>query len=127
MDVKKEKVIAYIACVILLITGLVCYAAFAGGAPEEPVRIMFKSAQGKVLFSHKVHAANDGYGYYCTDCHHLWDEDEENRPVSCSECHMSESDDEYMAKRSDALHRQCQGCHEEGAAGPSECSGCHVQ
>jgi hypothetical protein len=126
MSIRKEKVIAYCAGIILLIVGVVCYAAFPGRQPEEPVRIMIKSTGGKVLFSHKVHLSDDDYGFDCTDCHHMWEEDSEERPVSCSECHMIESEEEGFPKRSDALHRQCIGCHEDGGSGPVECSSCHV-
>ena len=126
MDIQKEKVIAYCTGIILLIVGVVCYAAFPEGQPEEPVRIMFKSTGGKVLFSHKVHSTDDGYGFDCTDCHHMWDKDEGEKPVSCSECHMTESEDGDVPKLSDALHQQCKGCHEDGGSGPVACSNCHV-
>jgi len=117
MTSKNEQVFAFALAAALLVVGVVCYAAFPPKAPEEPVRIMFKTTAGKVFFDHKTHSSDAGYGVGCTDCHHEGEE-----PVACSECHDPESE----AKRSDAIHTQCKGCHEEGEAGPVKCSACHV-
>jgi hypothetical protein len=126
MELKREKIIAYCAAIVLFVVGMVCYAALPEKQPEEPVRIMFQSTGGKVLFTHNIHTSEDNYGFYCIDCHHYWDEDPDVKPVSCSECHMTESEEEDIPKRSDALHDQCMGCHEDNWGGPVECSGCHV-
>ncbi len=117
MTSRNEQVLAYALAAILLVVGVVCYAAFPAKTPEEPVRLMFKTTAGKVLFDHKTHSADAGYGVACDDCHHEGDE-----PVACSECHEPDSE----VKRSDAFHSQCKGCHEESGAGPLECSECHV-
>jgi len=50
MDSKKELRIAYGLAVILLIVGVISYAAFSAKVPEEPIRLMFQTAAGKVLF-----------------------------------------------------------------------------
>lgn len=126
MELKSEKFIAYCLAALLLVIGVVCYAAFPAKTAEEPIRIMLNSTAGKVMFSHKVHAGEDGYGIECVDCHHVWEEDSGEKPVSCGECHEAESEEEDMPKRSDALHRQCIGCHEDDGTGPVECSKCHV-
>ena len=118
-----EKAFAYVLVAALFAIGVVCYA-FSGTKPEEPVRIMFKVTAGKVLFDHKGHALEDGYGIECVDCHHAWDEDPDVKPVSCTECH--EIDGEDPIKRSEALHQQCIGCHEDDGLAPVECSQCHV-
>jgi hypothetical protein len=125
MELKSEKIIAYCAAIALLVIGIVCYAALPE-KPEDPIRIMFQSTGGKVLFSHNIHTSEDYYGFDCIDCHHYWEEDPEVKPVLCTECHMIESDDEDVPKRSDALHQQCMGCHEENSGGPVECTSCHV-
>jgi len=75
-----------------------------------------------VLFDHKVHTSEDGYGYECVDCHHTL-EDEGEKPESCGECH--EPDAEEM-KRSDVLHSQCIDCHDEHGTGPVNCDDCHI-
>jgi hypothetical protein len=117
MTSKGEQAFAFALAAILLVVGVVCYAGFSQETPEEPVRIMFKTTAGKVLFDHKTHAADAGYGVACDDCHHEGDE-----PVSCTECHGSDTD----VTLSDAIHGNCKGCHEENEAGPVECAACHV-
>ena len=67
MEVKIERMIAYCLTAILLVVGVICYAAFAKKAPEQPLRIMFKNTGGNVLFDHKEHMSESGYGIECTD------------------------------------------------------------
>ena len=124
MEVKTERIVAYGLTIVLFVVGIVCYAAFPLKAPEEPVRIMFKSTAGSILFDHKVHASTSGYGIACVDCHHNL-EDEGEKPAACGDCHEIDSED--PVKRSDAFHTQCQGCHEDSGAGPVDCSACHVR
>ena len=57
MTSKKELKLAYALAIILLIVGVLSYAAFSEKVPEEPIRLMFKCVAGKVLFDHKIHAA----------------------------------------------------------------------
>ncbi len=138
---KKELLLPYCLAVILLVVGVVCYAGFPAEKPEEPVRLMFKCVAGKVLFDHKTHTADSGYGISCSDCHHHPEDNEDN--LACSECHVlpkdgtapkvcadcHEPDDfevEAIVKKSDAMHGQCIGCHKESDAGPQECAACHV-
>ena len=123
MEFKTEKTVAYCLTAILFVVGVVCYAAFPEKMPGDPIRIMLTSTGGNVLFDHKEHASEDGYGLACADCHHMW-EDEGNRPQSCTECH--EVDGEDPMKRSDALHMQCIDCHKEDGTAPAECAGCHA-
>jgi hypothetical protein len=106
-----------------------CYAAFPAKTPDEPVRLMFNVAAGKVLFDHKTHYADTGYGISCGDCHHTLDVDEYADAQSCSECHDPVEGDEEIPKLADAFHQQCTGCHEGYGAGPLEkdCSACHVR
>ncbi|MBW1720900.1 MAG: cytochrome c3 family protein [Deltaproteobacteria bacterium] len=123
MGVRKEQIVAYWIAGIFFVIGVVCYAAFPEKAPEQPVRIMFKSTGGKVLFSHKVHTSDEGYGIECMDCHHDLEE-EGDLPAACGECHEPDSEDPM--KRSDALHTQCIGCHKEEGGGPVDCNECHM-
>ena len=121
MTSKNEQTLAFALAAIFLVLGVVCYAAFPSKAPEEPVRLMFKTTAGSILFDHKTHTADTGYALACDDCHH---EEQEDGSSSCSgeDCHGPDSD----PKRGDALHTNCKGCHEESEAGPVECSACHV-
>jgi len=118
MEVNTQRVIAYVVLVVCFLVGMVCYAALPEGVPDEPVRIMFKSTAGSILFDHKGHLSDSGYGIGCGGCHH----EDEDDPVSCGECHDADSE----VDRADAFHGQCKGCHEEEDAGPVQCSECHV-
>ena len=126
---KLELKLAYGLAIWFLFVGVVCYAAFPAKTPDEPVRLMFDVTAGKVLFDHKTHHTDTGYGISCGDCHHTLDEDEYADAQSCSECHDPDEGDEETPKRADAFHQQCTGCHEGYGAGPLEkdCSACHVR
>lgn len=125
MEVKNERILAYCLLVILFSMGVVCYAAFPEKKPDQPVRIMFKSTAGDVLFDHKIHTSESGYGLECLDCHHDMEEEGE-KAAACGECHFPEADeDEDAPKRSDAFHQQCIGCHEDDGTAPAKCEECH--
>ena len=125
MALKKEQQFAYGLAIVLFVVGVISYAAFPAKTPEQPVRIMFDSVAGKVLFDHKTHTAGSGYGLSCADCHHNL-EAGETEPPSCLECHEQQTEDVDVPKRSDAFHTQCINCHQEIEAGPRECGFCHV-
>ena len=123
---KKELKLAYGVAVCLLIIGAISYAAFPLQAPQEPLRLMFNVAAGNVLYNHKIHTVDEGYGLSCGDCHHTLAEDEYADAQSCSECHDPYEGDEEVPKRADAFHLQCINCHKDFGAGPTECTGCHA-
>lgn len=122
---KKELRVVYGLAIVLLIVGVVSYAAFPAKTPEQPVRMMFQSVAGRVLFSHQMHTAPSGYGLSCRDCHHNLEEGE-TEPPACSQCHEPQSEDPSIPKLSDAFHQQCIGCHQQFGAGPQACNSCHV-
>ena len=128
MSSKKELQLAYGLAIVLFVVGVVSYAytAFSAKPPDEPVRIMFNSVAGKVLFSHKMHTAASGYGVACLDCHQI--PAEEGAVLeSCLDCHEKEDiEDTEITKKGDAFHIQCINCHQDIEAGPVECSECHV-
>jgi hypothetical protein len=143
MNSKKELQYAYGLAILFFVVGVLSYAAFSQKPPERPVRVMFHSIAGKVLFDHKTHLADTGYGVSCVDCHHHPGEDETQSTAcldchkpkgaekeenqTCLECHgADEIEDTELPNRSDAFHTQCIGCHQEFEAGPRECSSCHV-
>jgi hypothetical protein len=123
---RKELNLVYVGTVILLLLAVVSYAAFPNRAPKQPVRIAFQSVAGKVMFDHGRHHAETSYSLACGECHHTLAPDEYDQAGSCTECHAPEDGDDRVPKRSDALHQQCIGCHQEYGAGPIDCSECHV-
>jgi hypothetical protein len=127
MTSKKELLLAYGLAIYFLLVGVLCYAAFSSTESDIPIRISYKSATGNVLFDHKRHVSDQGYGLSCQDCHHTLEEDETEGAQSCSECHEAESEDEDVLKHSDALHKQCIDCHREFEKGPEECTACHLK
>ena len=145
MTSKKDLQLAYGLAIVLFVASVLSYAytAFSAKPPAEPVRIMYKSVAGNVLFSHKVHTSEIGYSVSCYDCHHHPEGDEaslracgdchdlpiekDTFPESCAECHENdEIEGTEMVKKGDAFHNQCIACHQEVGAGPEECSQCHV-
>ena len=125
MDRKKEITLAYALAGLLLLVAVVGYAAYPIKLPEPPLRIMFKSIAGNVLLDHREHTSDKGYGIKCTDCHHDIDK-EGQKPSPCGECHKAQEGEGEGPLRSDAFHKQCKGCHEDGGMGPVNCSACHV-
>jgi len=148
MTLKKELQYVYGLAVLLFVVGVLSYAAYPKKAPDPPIRLMFSAIAGNVLFDHKTHSADTGYGLSCQDCHHHSEEDEPSVPVcgdchsppaegetvnqTCLECHEAEEveDTEMIIKRADTFHLRCIGCHQEFEAGPQEgpehCSSCHA-
>lgn len=148
MTSKKHRLIVYGVAAWLLVVAVVCYAAFPVKPPEEPIRLMYQTNAGKVLFDHKTHTSANGYGLSCFDCHHHPPDDDEALigcgnchqpqpeegviPPSCLECHdEADVEDSEYPKRADAFHDQCIACHTEYGTGPMAgsdyCSKCHVQ
>jgi class III cytochrome C family protein len=142
MTSKKQLRLAYGLAAIFFIVGIVSYAAFPAKEPENPVRLMFKSAAGNVLFDHKIHSDSSGYGLSCKDCHHHPEEDDadlracgdchklpekgEAVQKACTDCHdTDEIEGSEMMKRPEAFHAQCIDCHKEVDAGPQDCGLCH--
>jgi hypothetical protein len=145
MTPRQELRLAYTVAIILFIVGVLSYAitAFSAKTPDSPIRIMFKGVAGKVLFDHKTHTEDAGYGIACQECHHHPEEDEadfracvdchpltekeDGLPESCADCHEAdEIEDSETTKRVDAFHMQCINCHKENEAGPEKCAACHV-
>ena len=144
MTSKKELMLAYRLAIVLFVLGFLCYAAFPAKQPETPVRVVYKTNAGKVLFDHKTHAAETGYGMACTDCHHHPGTEGETPMLACGTCHGKPEQMETVAQtcnechdpddydladvmpRADAFHGQCISCHNDFEAGPQACASCHV-
>ena len=145
MTPKKDARYVFGLAIFFFAVGVCCYAAFPKKTPDTPVRIMFTSIAGKVLFDHKTHLDASGFGLSCFDCHHHPGEGEESL-LACRECHDSrgeqkpaaekevclqchgagEIEDAELLNRGDAFHAQCIDCHRNFGAGAVECSSCHV-
>lgn len=123
MEQKRDKTIALSLAVILFVVGIISLTAFSAKKPETPIRIMYKSTAGDVLFDHKEHV--EGYGLECIDCHHEFDEDEQEKPQACIDCHQGEEIGDAF-ERSEAFHQQCVECHNDVGSGPVQCSECHI-
>ena len=142
MKIKDELKLAYGIGIFLLLVGVICYAAAPQSQPEEPMRMMFDSAAGKILFDHKIHTSDTGYGISCLDCHHHPAESDldtqsctnchppeevEKPPQACNDCHEAdEIEDAEVIRKVDAFHKNCVECHKDYEAGPVECASCHV-
>ena len=135
MTSKKHRMIIYGVAVHLLLIAIVCYAAFPVESPEEPIRLMYQTKAGKVLFDHQTHTDASGYGLDCFDCHHHIPDEEEGLiacgvchlpkpeegviPEGCLECHdEADVEDAEYPNRSKAIHDQCTNCHNEFGKGP---------
>jgi len=144
MTPPKALRTTYGIALVLLLVGALCYAAAPLQSPDTPLRMVFKSAAGKVWFDHQTHTAAtaSGYGLACNDCHHHPADDDQHRacgdchrtpetaeaakPV-CLECHdEDEIDMEAVPTRTNAFHDQCIKCHKDASAGPAVCAACHV-
>lgn len=125
MTSNKARKLAYGLAIYCLFVGIVSYAAFPVNTPDKPIRMMYRSVAGNVLFDHASHASIPGYGINCSDCHHDLEGDDSGTPEACGACHGEEGDAD-VPKRTDAFHKQCIGCHSEFGAGPEACAACHV-
>jgi hypothetical protein len=127
MFTQKELKLAYALAACLLVIGAISYAAYSLKTPTPPLRMMFRTTAGSVLFDHQTHSSPKGYGLSCGDCHHTLSEGEYENAEACSACHDPDEGTEDTPKLEDAFHRQCIGCHQQFGAGPVECAQCHVR
>jgi len=148
MTPKKELQLAKWITVILLGIGILSYGfvAFTTKSKDEPVRVMYKTPGGKVLFDHKTHASETKYGLSCRDCHHH-PENEEDAIRSCNFCHVNPDKDQSVNPNCLECHDQedvegvetnnlvdsthsrgeCIKCHTEFGKGPVKCEECHAK
>jgi len=133
MTPKKELRLAYALAIILFVVGVLSYAisAFSAKPPDSPIRLMFKGVAGKVLFDHKTHTQDAGYGISCSECHHHPGEEEEDSEEgedtgkdvdpeedeaairACGDCHL-------VTVKEDTLPESCAECHEADEIEDSE-------
>jgi len=129
MGKTRSNQIALLLLLTCLIVGVVAfYYQDAKAPPEEPIRVVYESKGGLVVFDHAAHIArmeND-----CTACHH-YDGDEEDKE-NCRDCHIDNDIpvmDAYHEKgedfREDDTYQSCMSCHQERGKDPKNCRGCH--
>jgi len=136
MSLKNELKLVYGLAIVCLVVGVFCYSSLPAKSPEPPVRLMFKTVGGNVLFDHQTHS--DAYGLNCKDCHHAYDDTAAKEPVACGSCHKA--DGQYVpaigenGKFDHEAHSMdmglaCNDCHhnyyEEDGGEPQLCSDCH--
>ncbi|MFW6081666.1 MAG: cytochrome c3 family protein [Desulfosalsimonas sp.] len=143
-----KKSLAIMCAVVFGVTMLLAAGIYAESA-DCPETIKMKNEQAFeehkqpiVEFSHGKHAAEDGYGIGCGECHH----DEKGEPLAdlepgddvqgCFECHSGTgagTPKDFMGPKPDAealesyytaVHVNCVGCHKE-QGGPKSCTECH--
>ncbi|MFO8049867.1 MAG: cytochrome c3 family protein [Desulfosudaceae bacterium] len=140
--IKENVKLAYGLAAVLLIVGIICYAAGSGSRPEEPVRIVFSGIAGDVLFDHLGHLDYEGDCYSChhhgdgspfmacSECHQA--DDPETVPAVCDDCHPLSwepyiHDEHHRLLRDEPGSWTCQDCHSipEGESIPYACGDCH--
>jgi hypothetical protein len=136
MSLKNERRLIYVLAIVCLVVGVFCYSSPRAAFPESPVRLLFKTVGGNVLFDHRTHS--DTYGLGCMDCHHSQEEGSNELPGDCSVCH--DDDSKYIpalgknGKFNHDVHSKdiglaCSDCHHEYEEGsgvePKLCSDCH--
>ncbi|MEW6078070.1 MAG: cytochrome c3 family protein [Thermodesulfobacteriota bacterium] len=147
MILKENTKFSYALAIVLLIVGVVCYAA---GEParlpdEPPVRKVFMGVAGNVLFDHQGHTDYEGD---CTVCHHHGEEASfracdtchlsalpKKEPAICAECHPLSKDEHvkdvhyehHVLMENEPDTWTCKKCHElaEGETIPAACGDCH--
>jgi hypothetical protein len=90
---------------------------------EQPRRVTFNTQGGGVIFNHQVHVSLKNT--LCEDCHHNFDDMEDNLSTNCRGCHYNKEfkdscQDEAIHKK--CIGKNCTGCHVEGSV---NCEFCH--
>jgi len=79
-----------------------------------------KDRRGPVMLTHTKHSLE--YGVSCWDCHHVYEDDDEDKknvwsPLGttqkCNECHDPLKVQDKAMKLQTAYHMNCKGCHKD--------------
>ena len=118
---KIKKFLPYFIIISLSLVGILGYLSKDTGSP---VRVLFRTKGGNVIFSHKTHLSD--YGIECVKCHH----DTGKKEYDCRKCHSKGTDHDNLCSDR-AIHKQCIGancidCHkEETGMDEKNCKACH--
>jgi len=129
MENNRSNQGALLLLVASLLVGVVAFFFHEGKAPpRDPVRIVYESTGGLVIFDHAAHSARAKDN--CMVCHH-YDGDDEVKE-SCRDCHEAagipflhayhEKGEDFA---DDDAYQSCMSCHEAGGMDPKNCRGCH--
>jgi hypothetical protein len=138
MRLKNKSKPVILAALVLVLIAAAGYVR-SGQKQPMPVRILFESKGGKVVFSHLVHHRD--YAVECAKCHH----DRPESPVSgtdnalaCNSCHPNEFGQDFVDNHMDSFpdDSYCVRCHhveydklifdhDAHTEYASDCSDCH--
>jgi hypothetical protein len=112
---------------LIVISGIIAVIGYNVNGNSSPVRVLFKTKGGPVIFTHKAHI--EGYADDCSQCHHSGETGEEPDSWRCRSCHIQGSPYDSICE-DQAPHKQCIGancttCHEAYGMDPGECGFCH--
>jgi len=136
---RKWIVFFCILSMVLIITYLY--------AQDEEMVIAHKEVfqrleRAPVIFTHEKHVEELGGDESCSECHHIYSEEEgkliyeEGEEVGCTECHgfkdEKREDGGKTPSLMNAYHINCVGCHrklakENKKTGPATCGECHIK
>ncbi|MDY6969171.1 MAG: cytochrome c3 family protein [Spirochaetota bacterium] len=124
MNKEAESKILLGVIIILAIVGIIGYSI---GGSGSPIRVLFKTKGGPVVFDHKTHSEENGYGIKCDKCHH---ETEDEMVYNCRSCHKPGTEYDSICEDK-APHKQCIGancieCHKEEGMESDNCKQCHM-
>lgn len=108
---------------VLAVISIIGYSMKSSGSP---IRVLFKTNGGPVVFDHKVH--EEDAGIECSICHHELDTDE--KIMNCRQCHNAVSEDYGSICEDRPIHKQCIGancidCHNKEGMDTTDCKSCH--
>ena len=123
-----DKLKWIIPLIIIFITAIIGIIGYTTDDPSFPVRVLFKTKGGNVVFTHQEHAR--GYGLDCKKCHHSFNIENIKSGWNCRYCHSSGAIYDELCS-GQAIHKQCIGancvdCHKEMLGmEEKDCSFCH--
>ena len=124
-----NQIKSFIPLIIILVMAIIGIIGYTVEETGSPIRVLFKTKGGNVIFSHKTHLSE--YDIKCKKCHH---EIEPGKPVvkwNCRECHSAGTDYDMICEDR-PIHKQCIGancidCHKEMGMDEKDCGLCHKQ
>lgn len=122
---RIKKSLTEIIIITFTILGIVGYSITSS---DPPIRVLFKTKGGNVIFDHEAHSSTDEYNIKCDSCHHETDSDE--KTMNCRQCHRAGSEDYDSICDDRSIHKQCIGancidCHKDEGIDVGDCKICH--
>ena len=115
MTPKKELQLAYRLAGILLVVGILSYiAASFAEPPVPPLRVMYTTVAGNVLFNHKTHFSPGEYSVSCQDCHHDSRKYEDYLDKGANLAEAGEIEDLPVFENGDEAHIKLKGLLDHG-------------